>query len=241
MDALVLRLEAPLMSFGGPMVDNYGVVQKFPAISLLTGLIANAFGVDHREAESLNRLQDRIRFASRLDRPGEPIVDYQTVDLGQEHLQGTGWTTWGEPEERGGGSAKETTHIRYRHYRADAAMTVVLALDPADEQPDLDEVRIALASPARPLFIGRKACIPSTPILAGRITAASLLEALRRVPMVPMSPITRPDAQWPVDEEALPGSRIVSVTDERDWANQIHSGERFVRQGEIELAGGGHE
>jgi CRISPR system Cascade subunit CasD len=240
MEALVLRLEAPLMSFGGPMVDNYGVVQTFPAVSLLTGLIGNALGIDHREPERLTRLQDRIRFAVRLDRPGEPVVDYQTVDLGQDHMQGTGWTTWEEPEERGGGSAKEMTHIRYRHYRADAMVTVILALDPVGEQPGLEELAAAFKSPARPLFIGRKACIPATPILAGHITAPSFLKALRIVARAPGSTVERPDAQWPIDEDALPGSRIVSLTDERDWVNQIHAGERFVRQGQIELAGEAH-
>ena len=47
-DALILRFDAPLMSFGGPMVDHNGVVQDFPPTSLLTGLIGNALGYEHR-------------------------------------------------------------------------------------------------------------------------------------------------------------------------------------------------
>ena len=43
-DALLLRLDAPLMSFGAPMVDSNGVIQEFPALSMLTGLLGNALG-----------------------------------------------------------------------------------------------------------------------------------------------------------------------------------------------------
>ena len=39
---LVLVLEAPLMSFGGVAVDNFGVIDDFPALSMLTGLLGNA-------------------------------------------------------------------------------------------------------------------------------------------------------------------------------------------------------
>ncbi|EQD38829.1 CRISPR-associated protein, Cas5e-type, partial [mine drainage metagenome] len=39
---LLIRLEAPLMSFGATAVDARGVIQRWPAASLLTGLCANA-------------------------------------------------------------------------------------------------------------------------------------------------------------------------------------------------------
>ncbi len=32
------------MSFGGEIVDNFGVTRRFPSASMLTGLIANALG-----------------------------------------------------------------------------------------------------------------------------------------------------------------------------------------------------
>jgi len=47
MKALVLRLDAPMMSFGGVMVDQHGVIDRFPGVALLTGLIANALGWHH--------------------------------------------------------------------------------------------------------------------------------------------------------------------------------------------------
>ena len=44
MEHLILRLEAPLMAFGGETIDNLGVVRRFPSASMLTGLLANALG-----------------------------------------------------------------------------------------------------------------------------------------------------------------------------------------------------
>ena len=65
--ALLLRFDAPLISFGAPMVDQNGVVQQMPALSMLTGLLGNALGLTHGEHRRLERLQERIRFASRID------------------------------------------------------------------------------------------------------------------------------------------------------------------------------
>ena len=45
----------------------------------------------------------------------------------------------------------------------------------------------------------------------------------------------RVQAQWPADEEGPSLSRLMVLTDERDWINQVHSGERLVRQGELVL------
>ena len=41
---LAMRLEAPLSSYGAEAIDNFGVVDDFPAASMLTGLLANALG-----------------------------------------------------------------------------------------------------------------------------------------------------------------------------------------------------
>ncbi|MBZ0116483.1 MAG: type I-E CRISPR-associated protein Cas5/CasD, partial [Sandaracinaceae bacterium] len=157
---LLLRLDAPLMSFGGTVVDARNVTDDFPARSMITGLCGNALGYDHRDVRELARLQERVRIGARRDREPERIVDFQTVDLGQPFLL-EGWTTDGRVEGREGGSAGTGTHIRLRHYLADGVYTVALTLVPADEPPALDDLSRALDEPARPLFIGRKCCLPS--------------------------------------------------------------------------------
>lgn len=237
-DALILRFDAPLMSFGGAAVDSRGVIRRWPARSMVTGLLANALGYRRADAAAHQRLQARVRFAARCDRAGERLVDYQTVDLGQPHMlaKEVGWTTWGRVEARAGASSEET-HIRQREYWADAIYTLALTLSPSDEAPDLDAVEAALRRPARPLFIGRKPCVPAGPLLVGRASGADLVAVLEAAPRVGargargalMAWWDAPDGSGAAD----PSAPVVEVTDERDWANQIHGGRRLVREGSV--------
>ena len=82
---LIIRLEAPLMAFGGETIDNYGVIRRFPSASMLTGLLANALGLRRTQAQDHQELQERLVFAARIDREpsgGVRLTDYQTVQLG---------------------------------------------------------------------------------------------------------------------------------------------------------------
>ncbi len=181
---LILRLQGPLMSFGGPAVDSIRPTEQFPGKSLLTGLIANALGYRRYDHEELQRLQERIVHAVRIDREpasSYPLTDYQTAQVSSGD---TGWTTWGFAETRKG--ADQTAPIlRYPEYWADAVCTVALRLEPAEETPRLEEVEAALTHPARPLFIGRKTCLPSGPLLAGTQKGETALAALLEVPHEP--------------------------------------------------------
>ncbi|MBN1880444.1 type I-E CRISPR-associated protein Cas5/CasD [bacterium] len=233
-----------MISLGGTMIDNNGVVQRWPAQSLMTGLIGNSLGYDHSESEKLTTLQSRLRFATRCDVVGEVMIDYQTVDLGQSFMSETGWTTWGAVEERKGGSAKTGTHIRYKHYFVDSVFTVALSLIPSDPHfPTLDTIEESLMEPSRPLFIGRKCCIPSVPILLGKISANSFLEALRKAPLLQrlkgksdfLYEIYLPSGEYTAELES---AHEFSVTDERDWINQIHTGRRLMTQAFIKLSDG---
>ena len=67
---LLLRLEAPLMSFGTTAVDHRRPVQPWPPVSMLTGLLANALGWQRSDVAALDALQSRIRWAARIDRAG---------------------------------------------------------------------------------------------------------------------------------------------------------------------------
>lgn len=238
-DVLVLRLDAPLMSFGGVVVDNRGVCQAFPARSMLAGLLGNALGLDHRDAPPLSRLQERLVYAVRRDRRGVPLVDFQTVDLGQPYME-AGWTTHGRVDARAGASSGET-HIRYRHYIADAIFTVALTLVPADEAPTVASLAEAVRAPERPLFLGRKACLPASPLVVSVLQSASIVDALKEIaPVAKRADDGELAAWWPddlvADDALVRSSRRVAVTDERDWSNQVHVGRRFVREGTIALA-----
>lgn len=234
MKVVLLRFDAPLMSFGGVVVDQHNRTDAFPYRAMLTGLIANALGMSRRDEDAVHALQCRIRYAARRDRSGTEMVDYQTVDLGAEGpmADGLGWTTLGRLERRGGGDASDGTHIRYRHYLADAIITVALTLDPEHDDPTLSVVSEALKSPARPLFIGRKCCIPSGRMWLGEVEAPSLRQALEATPI----DATRADrgpwrAVWPEHEGTEGPTRLWPRVEDRDKRNAIHVGRRVYCEG----------
>jgi CRISPR system Cascade subunit CasD len=249
MDILLLRFDAPLMSFGAPIVDNRGEIQPYPALSMMTGLLGNALGFDHAESEQLDRLQHRIRYAVRQDREGERIQDYQTVDLSKPYMDDKrAWTTRGELETRKGGSASSGTHIRLRDYWADAAYTVALTLDPADQSPSLGDIAEALQQPERPLFIGRKPCLPASPLFLKQTQAPRLVDALSDSEKAPLASRpdsqsvlqawwpTRPDDDEPAEEDPIQETMREPVTDQRDWGNQIHVGQRWIAYGPLSIS-----
>ena len=236
MNALILRFDAPLMSFGGVMVDQHGPTDRFPGLAMLTGLFANALGYRHGDFERLQALQARICYAARWDLEPEHLIDYHTVDLGQEKMCHPGWTTRGEAEHRAGGSsAKFGTHQRYRHYWTNGIMTLAVTLD-GEEAPNLDELEAALHHPARPLFIGRKTCLPAAPILLAAVQASDLLEVLCHYPIHPRAAKNGEEslsACWPADTPGGLHARIISRYDQREWCNQIHAGRREYHEGRI--------
>lgn len=230
---LLIRLSSPLIAFGGETIDNLGVIRDFPALSMVTGLIANALGWDRGDDNLHNRLQTRLRMGARLETQGERLTDFQTAQLGANDKA---WTTWGTVEERRGGAASyDSPHLRYRDYHADLTALLALRLEPADESPTLDEVEHALDRPQRPLFIGRKPCLPVGRLVAGWVEAYSVLQALQLAPLASSEQGLR--AQWPDGEGQLQGDRLVDVCDERNWTSGVHGGWRPVREGLIQFSG----
>lgn len=235
MDVLLLRFDAPLMSFGAVVVDERNPCWRFPGASMLTGLLGNALGWDHRDVSKLQALQNRLRFAARWDAEPEILIDYQTVDLGQDFLIDTGWTTRGRREDRKGGTAATATHQRWRDYWANGIATVAIALD-GEGCPALCDLERALRRPARPLFIGRKPCLPAAPILLGRRQATGVKAALAAEPLAAIGPRQQPqrfEAIWPLDEGE--GVHIEERYDLRDWASNIHLGSRRYALGLLEI------
>lgn len=231
---LLMRLEGPLMAFGGETIDNYGVIRDFPALSMVTGLLANALGYRREESELHNRLQARLVVGARLDRSVQRLTDFQTAQLGKDDK---GWTTWGTPEERrGGADSYRAPHLRYRDYHASLSVLVALRLEPPDESPDLDGLADALDHPARPLFIGRKCCIPSHRIFAGWQVAENVLDALQTADRPKRAARSR--LQWPDGEGTLDGDRRIDLCDERNWTSGVHGGWRPIREGSVADPGG---
>jgi CRISPR system Cascade subunit CasD len=225
MDVLVLHLEGPMVAFGDVMVDNLGRIADVPTTSALTGLIGNALGFDRTDINVLARLQDRLRFACRVDARGPRITDMQTAQLAKGDEW---WTTHGVVGRDGGAATYNSPHIRYRDFDTDVRLTVACALDPADETPTVRTVANAFERPARPLFVGRKSCLPTRPMLGEVLVAESLLDALRQVPwsvgqireQVPSEVLVR----LPADETAPPKLPYHQMADRRNWTAGPHMG-----------------
>ncbi len=234
---LLLDLDAPLMSFGGDLVDAYGVVRDFPAKSMVAGLFGNALGWERYDAAHHAALQARLTIGSARVAEGQRQREFQTAKL---EANDRGWTTHGRVEGRAGGAdTYKSPHIRYRDMDADARVLVACRLAEGDG-PDLDVLAAALTRPERPLFIGRKPFVPSRPLLLGLIEADTIPDALVAGLALLRTPPPRQDsvrAQWPYGEPA--GSAIASNTredewtDERHWPAGVHAGLRRVMLGRI--------
>jgi len=241
---LVLHLQAPLVAYGDVMIDQRGPVRSLPAASTLTGLLGNALGYRREDSARLGRLQERLTFGCRQDIPGERFTEYQTAELFRED---EGWTTWGHVEDRGGGSWSKgpdgrdrMTHQRWRQHDVGSVVTVVLTLDPADEEPDLARVAAALDEPFRPLFLGRKSCLPDTYLSRGVIESPGVWEALCGLPLAQAKVVTRQRevratvlVSLPEGTEAPAGFREVRLSERRNWMAGIHTGEEARWLGDV--------
>lgn len=218
---LHLDLAAPLMAFGGTTIDAVGVVRDFPAASMLAGLIGNALGLHWRDGAALQDIQDRLVFGAAIRDSGIRLTDMQNAQLSGGDR---GWTTRGAPEGREGGSYG-APHRRSRDYHAGAELSVVLRL--IEGLPDTGTVAAAFERPARPLFLGRKPCLPSRPLVAGWIEAETVHHALAAAGAAGKRAI------WPADEGPS-GHRTHPLPDLRNWAGSgLHNGTRVVVEGVV--------
>lgn len=154
MSTLLLRLAAPLQSWGSNSKFETRTTEKMPTKSGVIGMLASALGWT-RNAD-LIRLSG-LKFGVRADREGENITDF--------HIARTK-------------NGKES-YVTYRHYLSDA---VFLAGIEGNEEI-LRELEAALYNPCFPLFLGRRSCPPTLPIVIG-VRQTSLEKALREEPQI---------------------------------------------------------
>lgn len=219
-----LRFDAPLMSFGGPAVDQVGNTFQFPPKSMLTGLLGAALGYGRSEHQKLQHLQDGFTYGVREDRTGELIEDYQTVDLKSPGMTGV----WKEGQYRTGSMVRETKkrrEILQKEYIADAIYTVVLFPKGIDDE----DLLTALKAPQWPLYIGRKSC-GAGPLRPTMIEHDSLSEALEATDLHPAAEMKNQYRIW------VEGGTDRSIFGHRDWESRIHAGKQWVREDTISIA-----
>ena len=221
-DWLALRLEAPLMSFGAEAIDQLGPTREYPSASMLTGLIANALGWRWQERGrcSFCRTAWSLPAAACGQPPSSPTPRMPgcsgPIAAGQRMASRKG------APAAGAATTPRTAAARLPRGRGGAGCAQPL---PAAGEPDLAAVEAALASPARPLFIGRKSCLPACPVLAGRVRAVSAHGAIARM-------ARQCRAIWP-EGDGPEGSAVLELTDRRDWQSGLHGGQRRLIEGEL--------
>lgn len=144
MPTLLLRLAAPLQSWGSSSKFETRTTESMPTKSGVIGLLAAALGLS-RDSD-LSRL-DALRFGVRADRGGEAVKDFHMV----------------HEEEFYDSQEKKYVHSTDRYYLSDA---VFLAGVEGDENL-LRELEFALRNPGFPLFLGRRSCPPTLPLVLG--------------------------------------------------------------------------
>ena len=219
-----------LLSFGAPAVGEVRPTDVFPACSMITGLLANALGYERTDRKRVQELQSAISMWTRVDWPGNRLIDFQTFYIDKKVALWRYDFYRGKPNE-----THEGTAIRYKHFLSDSYIHTVVGIDATqgDDLPSIESIAHALAYPFRVLFIGRYCCVPHSPLFQRIIEADSVYSALEQIPSkIGSGPF---EAEWPVTSNAgeKRDGRIMERQDLRDWINDVHSGSRLVWRGMI--------
>lgn len=137
MGTLLLRLAAPLQSWGEDSKFETRRTRMEPTKSGVIGLLAAALG--RRRDEPLDDLKS-LRFAVRVDQEGELLRDLHTA------------------------RKAKINYLTERYYLSDAVF--LAGLESGDEE-FLLKLDAALRAPAFPLFLGRRSCPPTPPLSLG--------------------------------------------------------------------------
>lgn len=168
-NTLFLRLEGPMQAWGDQ--QSKFVIRRTaeaPTKSGVIGMLCAALGVPRSEAEEWLQKLSALRMGVRIDSPGVRWWDYHTVGAGMQMRIA-----------EGEGKTKPGAMLTRREYLCDASFLVALQGDPGL----IAELKDALKAPKWTLYLGRKSCIPSRPLLehpAGDFP--DLLAALTSVP-----------------------------------------------------------
>ena len=215
--SVVLTLDAPMQSWGGPAVGTeHRPTAAAPSLSGVCGLIANALGRDR--GHGIDDLAD-ARMHVRVDRPGVRVRDWHTVGTGAagRHRDGVPAAVSLDDANRAAGKvlAAKSPVAGHRWYLCDAAFTVVWT--PAAAGVDAAVAADALRRPARPLYLGRKSCPPAAPVLVG-VTAETAETVFRELPLLRDRPPADPGGDHFADvaaadsgDDPTPAAAVVMV------------------------------
>lgn len=143
-NGVAIKLNGPLQAWGGSIVGDDRPTLDFPTKSGVLGLIAASLGIQRNNNEKLVELAKGTKVHIRVDKPGQKMLDYQTI---QGHAAA---------------SSTRSTIVSKRTYLCDAEFTAILIPGNLDL---VAPIALALKYPKFLPFLGRKCCTPSEKIL----------------------------------------------------------------------------
>ena len=156
LDCLALYLDAPLQSWGSQSRFDRRTSFSFPTRSGIIGIICAAMGIDREDATALQRFS-KLKIIMLMFQSRGRLTDFHTV--------GGGWDKKHDPGHivRTAQGKIGTTVITKREYLQDTQFGVLLT----GGLSFLKELEMALLNPQWGIWLGRKSCIPATPIYQG--------------------------------------------------------------------------
>jgi len=188
MAVLLLRLSGPMQSWGTQSRFSNRDTDLEPSKSGVIGLLCAAMGKSREDQSSVEQLS-RLKMGIRIDLPGTMARDYHTASK--------------VVTADGGNKACELSN---RFYLADACFLVALL----GELRLLEILYSALASPVWPLYLGRKAFVPGSPIFLpdGLLRdCTDLLSGLTNYPYLPPKPAEPEPLRVEIEVKFGQGSR----------------------------------
>lgn len=184
---LLLRLEAPLQSWGIRSRWDVRDTQPEPTKSGIVGLLGCALGYRMYDPRLETELDAGLRFGVRVESPGSVLDDYQTITdflpTADGRFKHDGVAVGASLDRiRSDPDSHPSTIISPRFYLEDAAFLVGLE-ETGLACGVLQRCASAIQQPAWPVFLGRKACVPTRPIFEALTDRYEDLEdALKRCP-----------------------------------------------------------
>ena len=204
--ALAFVLNAPLQSWGVDSRYQQRDTAAFPTKSGLIGLLAAALGIDKHAPDESTRLAPYaalrlivVRAALDQVRPGGRLSDFHTIGGGYD--KEVAWQKNSIPRKAGGGPFG--TVITRRTYLTGSTFIAIFA----GERAVLATAAAALEDPVWGLWLGRKACLPASPLAPTLESTAQLaFDALRLKFKCPAAPLESFDRQEEPDlDDHSPG------------------------------------
>lgn len=211
MATLLLRLVAPMQSWGTTSRFDQRDTGKEPSKSGVVGLLAAALGIDRENWTELKPLT-HLAMGVRHDRPGVPKRDYQTaqniISADRSKIHETAVTT--------------------RDYIADASFLV--GFESADMSL-LKRIHDALRDPVWPLSLGRKSYVPSEPVwIPDGLLDRSLRDVLTFWPWIgARRPDEKPPEHLLLSMDSSDGSGALRMDQPLSSFTERRFGARFVR------------